>query len=500
MTLSNSDRVAITHSGTLHRRSAAFIFAVLLLGACGKSAPPEVPPGPAKPRASDKADRESVAITIYNSNFGLVRETRNVKLDRGRVALSFADVSAHIQPETVHLRSIDDPNALTVLEQNYRFDLLTPRKLLEKYVGKKVKIVRNNEKLGTEEIKEAEVLAVDGGTVLRVDGEIVSGEPDRFIFPELPKNLVEKPTLVWLLGSQAPEQRLEVSYLTSEMRWEADYVLVLGKDDDVADLSGWVTLENKSGASYEDAELKLVAGDVQRIVPPVAPQEEGYGYEYAESAAPPAPAFAEEALFEYHLYTLSRKTNLLDNEQKQVSLLEASKLPVKKRLIVQGQNYWYTSRQGQVLTNQKVSAYIDFDNSEKNKLGQPLPKGTIRVYKASQGGALEFVGEDSIDHTPRDETVSIKLGESFDVVADQKQVDHRVLGSCSSETAWEIALRNHKDRAEIVEVEQPVSGSYEIVQSSHASTKKDAQTFSFGVTVPARGELKITYRVRNTYC
>lgn len=500
MTPPKPDRLLKAPSGS-PGRLAVLILSGLLLGACGKSArPPETPPGPATARSSGKADRESVSITIYNSNFGLVRETRRVKVGEGRIALSFADVSAHIQPETVHLRSIDKPTDLAVLEQNYRYDLLTPEKLLEKYVGRKVKVARYNEKLAIEETQEAEVLAVDGGTVLRINDEIVTGDYGRFIFPELPKNLVAKPTLVWLLGSRAPEQRLEVSYLTSEMQWKADYVLVLGKDDSSADLSGWVTLENRSGASYQNAELKLVAGDVQKLAPPAAPEPEGYGYEYADEAAAPAPAFAQEDLFEYHLYTLGRKTDLLDNEQKQVSLLEASHVPVKKKLIVRGHDFWYTARQGLVLSNQKVSAYLEFENSEKNHLGQPLPKGTIRVYKASQGGALEFVGEDAVDHTPRDETVSIKLGESFDVVTDQKQLDYRVLSSCASETEWEVVLRNHKDRLETVEVEQPVSGSYEIVKSTHKAEKKDSHTFSFHADVPARGEVKIVYRVRNTYC
>jgi hypothetical protein len=495
-------KAALARSGL--PRSVRPLAALLVVGssllACAKR-PPEVPAGSATPRSSTQADRESVSVTIYNSNFGLVRETRRVKLDEGKVALAFADVSAHIQPETVHLKSLDGNNLLTVLEQNYRYDLLTPDKLLEKYVGKKIKVARYHEKLGTEEIVEADVLAVEGGPVFRINGEIVTGQPGRLIFAEIPSNLLSRPTLVWLLASARPEQRLEVSYLTGQMRWRADYVLVLAEDDKRADLSGWVTLENRSGTSYDGAELKLVAGDVQRVVPPApapVPEEEGYAYEYAEAAAPPP--FAEEQLFEYHLYTLSRKTDLKDNEQKQVNLLEASSIPVEKKLIVRGQNYWYTTRAGTVLEKQKVSAYLEFENSEKNQLGMPLPKGTIRVYKASRGGAQEFVGEDSIDHTPRDEKVLIKLGESFDVVVDQRQTEYRALSSCSSESAWEIALRNHKDQAETVEVEQPVSGDYEILSSSHKATKKDAHTFTFQVKVDARGETKITYRVRNTYC
>jgi hypothetical protein len=500
--LKSETRLASTKLGRTHLWASALALAGLswLVG-CG-SKPPEAkaPPGPSTLRTSDASARESVAITVYNSNFGLVREARRVHLDQGRVELSFADVSAFIQPETVYMKSLDDPEALTVLEQNYRYDLLTPEKLLEKYVGQKIRVARYNEKLGTDEIQEAEVVSVEGSPVLRINGEIVTGSSGRLIFPRVPENLVSKPTLVWLLESQKPEQRVEVSYLTAEMKWQADYVLVLSADDKRADLSGWVTLENRSGASYKNAELKLVAGDVQRVAPPLAPPApEAYGYAFEEQAAP-APSFREEGLFEYHLYTLERPTDLLDNEQKQVSLLEAHDVPVTKKLTVRGQEYWYSSRQGQVLKNQKVSAFVEFENSEKSELGMPLPKGTLRVYKASQSGALEFVGEDTIDHTPRDEKVHVHLGESFDVVVDQKQIEYRRLSNCAEESVWEVALRNHKDLPEVVDVEEPVSGDYSIESSSQPVTKKDAQTFTFTVPVPARGEVKLSYRIRITHC
>lgn len=486
---------------SLKRGAWALATMTCLLGCGSKTAEPQAPAGPVTARASDASHRESVAITIYNSNFGLVREARRVRLDQGLVELAFADVAAFIQPETVYIKSLDDPKALTVLEQNYRYDLLTPAKLLEKNVGQKIRIARYNEKRGEEEVKEAEVVAVEGGVVLRIDGELVTGAEGRLIFPRVPENLVSKPSLVWLLASQKPEQRVEVSYLTSEMKWQSDYVLVLNTDDTRADLSGWVTLDNRSGTSFKNAELKLVAGDVQRVVPPPAPapMEESYGYTFGESDAA-KPAFREEGLFEYHLYTLERPTDLLNNEQKQVSLLEAHDVPVKKRLVVVGQEHWYGARYGEVLRNQKVSAFVEFENSEKSQLGMPLPKGTLRVYKASKTGALEFVGEDTIDHTPRDEKVEVHLGESFDVVVDQKQMEYRRLSNCSDESAWEVSLRNHKDVLELVDVEEPVSGDYSIESSTHPAVKKDAKRFVFSISVPARGEVKLSYRVRVTHC
>jgi hypothetical protein len=480
--------------------AAAALSAALAFGAaCSSSKPALHATGPVTARSSDAKGREKVSITVYNSNFGLVRERRAVELATGRVELAFADVSAHIQPETVHIRSLDDANALTVLEQNYRYDLLTPQKLLEKYVGKRVKVVRYNEKLGTDEVLPADVLAVENGPVLRIGGEVVTGFPGRFVFPEVPENLVAKPTLVWLLASSAPKQRVEVSYITQNLSWAADYVLVVDAKDQAGDLTGWVTLENQSGTSYANAELKLVAGDVQRVTPPPAPPPMPMMEYDAAPVAAPAP-FRQEALFEYHLYALDRPTTLLDKEKKQVTLLEAHGVKLEKKLVFRGQDHWFRSRIGELPKNQKVSVFVELENSEKRGLGMPLPKGVVRVYKADTSGAQQFVGEDSIDHTPRDEKIEIKLGEAFDVVADRKQMEWRALGSCSSESTWAIALRNHKDDAVKVDVEEPANGDWEVVSSSHPARKEDARTLVFSVDVPSRGETKVSYRIRVRWC
>ncbi|MEO6572470.1 MAG: DUF4139 domain-containing protein, partial [Polyangiaceae bacterium] len=214
---------------------------------------------------STAQQREDVAITVYNQNFGLVREVRNVDLGTGKVALEFRDVSAQIQPETVAVKSLANAAALRVLEQNYRFDLLSPQKLLEKYVGRKIKVFRWNEKLGRDEEFDAEVLSVTDGTVLKIGNEITYGFPGRLSFPEIPQNLIAKPTLVWLLESAQAKQKIEVTYLTRNLNWHADYVFVLNENDSAGDLTGWVTLTNQTGAAYENARLKLVAGDVQRV-------------------------------------------------------------------------------------------------------------------------------------------------------------------------------------------------------------------------------------------
>ena len=480
----------------------AALAAALWLAACqGKS--PELAKGgelagPSKSATSSAKQREKVAITVYNQNFGLVREIRKLELGDGKVSLEYRDVSAHIQPETVHIKSLDGDDLLTVMEQNYRYDLLSPQKLLEKYVDKKIKVYRYNEKLGREEMKEAKVLAVEQGTVLEIDGEVTYGFPGRFAFPEVPPNLIAKPSLVWLLGSRRAQQRVEVSYLTQNLNWVADYVMVVGDDDKVGDLNGWVTLTNNSGTSYDDAQLKLVAGDVQRLQPPTTAPS---GYAAAEAPAPPPrPQFKEEGFFEYHLYTLQRPTSLLDKEQKQVTLLEAHDIGIQKKLIFWGADYYYRGNYGQVVSNQKIGVYLDLMNSEKNHMGMALPKGVVRVYKADKSGAKQFIGEDHIDHTPRDERLRIKMGEAFDVVGDRKQMEWNALGSCTSESSWEIELRNHKDTSERVEVYEPIGGDWEIVQASHKHVKKDAHTFTFDVDVPARGKTKVTYRVRVKWC
>lgn len=444
-------------------------------------------------------DRKQVSITVYNQNFGLVREVRELaSLGTGKVELEFRDVAANIQPETVHIKSVGAGGGVNVLEQNYRYDLLTPQTLLEKYVGKKVRAYRYHERTGTEDVVDADLLSnADNSPVLRINGEITFGYPGRLAFPQVPDNLIAKPTLVWLVDSAAPKQTVEVTYLTQNLNWSADYVLVVDDSDTKGDLTGWVTLSNQSGTSYKNAELKLVAGDVNRVQPQAAPM----GYAMAKSAAPRASEqFQEQGLFEYHLYSLGRPTTVLQNEQKQVNLLTAKNIGVNKKLIFFGQQYWFRGQYGQVMSNQKVGVYLDIQNSEANHLGLPLPKGTLRVYKADKSGAQQFVGEDAIDHTPRDEKLRVKMGEAFDVVGDRKQTEWHELGSCTTESAWEVELRNHKDTAVQVEDYEPVGGDWTIISSSQPATKKDSSTFTFDVKIPARGSTKVTYKVRVKWC
>jgi hypothetical protein len=469
---------------------------------CGgnKNAPNKVEyTGPISAKTSTSAQREKVGITVYNGDFGLVRETRTIDLGKGRVALDFDDVAEHIQPETVSIKSLSSPGALSVFEQNYRYDLLSPQKLLEKYVGKSVTLHRYNEKLGTEEDFPAKVVAFNEGTPIfqMQNGEITYGFPGRISFPNVPPNLIAKPTLVWLLGSGEARQKVEVAYITQGMSWKADYVLTIDQANTVGQLVGWVTLSNRSGAEYDDAELQLVAGDVQRVTP-----QEVYKdlEERSRSEDDRGGRFREEGFFEYHLYTLDRPTTLLQNEQKQVSLLTADDVGIHERLVFVGNQAYFRSQYGEIAQNQKVGVFLEMQNSEANHMGMALPKGIVRVYKADSSGQKQFIGEDQIDHTPRDEKLRIKMGDAFDVVGDRKQMAWRSLGVCTSESDFEISLRNHKDTDVEIEDVEPTGGDWNVTRSSDQAQRKDAFTFFFDVKVPARGEKKITYTVRIRWC
>jgi len=482
----------------MNKTRTLFVVGALAGAVCAAIAPSaDAQAVKATQKISTAKDRSEVSITVYNQNFGLVREIRDIDLGKGRAALEFREVSSQIQPETVAIKSLTG-GGLSVLEQNYRYDLLSPQKLLEKYVGKKVKVYRWNEKQGKEDAFDAEVLSVNGGqSVMKINGEITYDFPGRIAFPEVPANLIAKPTLVWLLESQAQKQKVEVTYMTRGMSWKADYVFVINDKDTLGDLTGWVTLNNNTGASYENAKLKLVAGDVNKVT-----EHAGWGKGKAVFASGSAGGggFKEEGLFEYHLYTLQKPTDVMNNEQKQVTLLEGQNINVQKKLMFYGQSYWYRGSYGQLMSNQKVGVYLDVQNTEANHLGIPLPKGIVRVYKADKSGAKQFIGEDHIDHTPRDEKIRVKMGDAFDVVGDRKQTDWKSLGTCNSESGWEISLRNHKDTVETVQDWEPVGGDWEIVSSSHPAVKQDAHTFTFEVKIPAKGEVKIKYRVRIRWC
>lgn len=452
----------------------------------------------AEPLSSTLKDQQDLAVTIYNSNIGLVKDTRMIDLKTGVFELKFMDVAAKIDPTTVHIKSLVNGSSLNVLEQNYEYDLLSPQKLLEKFVGQKVQLATIDPETKKEEIVDALLLSTQGGNIFQIGDRIHIGYPGRILLPRIPDNLIPNPTLVWVLENRLGKpQKVEASYLTSGISWKADYVAVLNKTDTLIDLTGWVTIDNKSGAAYRNALLKLVAGDINRV------QQEMKDYvargKVAAKEATPAPQFKEESFFEYHLYTLDRRTTIKDNQTKQMTLLDAGRVPIKKLFIFPGVPAYYYYRYDQRSDKQKIGVFLEIENAKKNNLGMPLPKGTVRVYKEDNDGSLQFIGEDRIDHTPKDEKFKIKIGEAFDVVGERVQTDYKRLGDNLFEVAFEVSLRNHKKEDIKVLVEEPIPGDWEMLSSTHPYEKVNAHLIRLDVSVAKDKEAKVRYRIRFKY-
>ena len=445
-------------------------------------------------------DQVDLAVTVYNSEIALVRDVRNVQLPSGSFDLNFMDIAATVNPATVHFRSLTEPQRVHVLEQNYEYDLLEPDKLLRKYVGRDVTLVRTVQDAGTtkqEEVK-ARLLSYNEQPVWKIGNEVVTGlHADHIRFPQLPENLFSRPTLIWTLdNSGGTRHRVEASYLAGKLSWNADYVLTVGRDDKTADLDGWVTLANGSGTAFRNAKLQLVAGDLNRVRAVIA----GMMKDARAEGAAQAPAMTQESFSEYHLYTLGHKTTINNSETKQVSMLNGTGVPVAKRYVVDGQAFYYRNVQhpGAPLKD-VVQVYYQFKNEAKAGLGLPMPAGTVRVYQADSNGGVQFAGEDRIDHTPKDETLKLKIGNAFDVVCERNQIDFEKIASGTYEIEYEITLRNHKSVPITVEVNEPIGGTWRMLRSSHEWTKTAAWASQFMVPVAADGTSVLKYRVRVTY-
>ncbi|MGO9588771.1 MAG: DUF4139 domain-containing protein [Candidatus Acidiferrales bacterium] len=444
-------------------------------------------------------DQTDLSVTVYNSNLALVRDVRQIHLQSGAFPLRFEDVAASVMPATVHFRSLTDPSKVNVVEQNYEYDLLDPQKLLQKYVGREVTLVQRETDSGSTKWVETKALLLsdNGSPVWKIGDEIVTGmTAESYRFPDLPANLYSQPTLVWTLDNRGGDsQRVEASYLTNNMNWSADYVLNVARDEKTADLDGWVTLVNNSGTAYENAKLQLVAGEVHRTPQGLVDAREMAMN--AMSAPVKAAQFQQEGFSEYHLYTLQRRTSIQNNESKQISLLTGTNIAVEKYLEVEGEPYYYRNPQG--IGNpipQPVKVFYRFKNDEKSGLGMPLPAGTVRVYQADSKGGTQFAGEDTISHTPKDETLRIYVGNAFDVVCERKQTDFKRLAPDLFEMEYQITLRNHKDGPVTVEVREPIGGDWDVLNSNYKWTKLDSSTIGFEIPVDKDGTSTLDYRVR----
>jgi len=458
-------------------------------------------------RRSTAADQTALAVTIYNSNLALVKDARKIKLGAGDNLLAWREVSARMQPETALLHALDH-GQLTLLEQNFSFDLLTPQSLLEKSVGDAVRVIRTQPITGAEFVENATVLAANNGVVLQFGDRVETGIPGRLAFSKVPPELKDRPTLSMLLKSDGPanpyqtaDRNLELSYLTSGLTWKADYVAELSDKEDRMDLNGWVTLTNTSGTAYPNARLQLVAGEVNRVQPEFRPVPV---LAKTMAMADAAPAMQEEGLLDYHLYTLDRTTTLEDNQTKQVALLSAQDVKVAKEYRLYGDNWYYSGQYGDLGQKLKPGVFVEFSN-KGSELGVPLPKGIVRVYKKDSAGRAQFVGEDRIDHTAKGESVRLKLGEAFDITADKKQTDYQKLAAGFNtrggiiETGYQLEIRNAKTEPVTIKVIEPMPGDWQMLQESQPHKKDSANTAVWEVAVPAEGKTVLTWRVRSKY-
>ncbi len=424
------------------------------------------------------ADEPTISITVYNESLGLVRELRSLDLDRGVQEYAYDGVAARIDPTSVHFNA----DGVQVLEQNFEYDLVGVSALTERYLGEIVDVQM------ADEVVRGTLLSADGGIIVQEDdGSVRMIQRDEVVsvrFPSLPDGLIIRPTLRWILNSeQRGTQDAELSYLTSGIRWEASYVAVLAEDDRAIDLAGWVQINNQSGATYENCRLKLMAGDVQVVQQPM--MRMGGRAETYLLAGMDDVGFEEEEFFEYHLYTLPRLVTIQDRQTKQISLFPSAHTPAEKI-------YTYYPRRG----DGKVEVSMQFDNSEEHNLGIPLPKGRVRMYKEGSDGSLEFIGEDYIDHTPRDETIRLTTGNAFDIVAEDRIDEQRTIGPRTHEAIYAVELRNRKDEDVEVVVSENFYGDWDILEQSESGQRIDAYTYEWTVPVPAGETVTLSYRVR----
>lgn len=431
---------------------------------------------------------KSLSITVYNANLGVVKDVRNVNIPSGNSELKIRNVAQLIDPTSVHIKLDGE-----VIEQNYQYDLVSLDKILQKYIDKEIQLVSENN-----EVITGRLLSNYGGQIVieKKEGGLVmlpSTEKYRFSVGSLPEGLITVPTLVWLINSNgAKDQEIELSYQTAGMNWHAEYVAVLNENDTKLDLNSWVSIENNSGAAYKNATLKLVAGDVNIIQS--QPQYDLMEERKEMMAAAPS-QFGEREFFEYHIYDLNRPTTLANNETKQISLFTASNINITKKYLYRNDFHWYSRPAEQ---NNKVSVAVEFVNSEGNNLGMPFPKGKVRVYK-TDGSSAEFIGEDLVDHTPKDEKVKLKIGEAFDIRVEDKMTENRRITDKVYEQDYEITFRNRKNEDIVIDVERILGNNWEILSSSIKFEKQDASTILFKVPVAKNSETTLKYKVRYTY-
>ncbi|MFH1586380.1 MAG: DUF4139 domain-containing protein [Candidatus Diapherotrites archaeon] len=436
--------------------------------------------------AADEGSDEKLSseLTIYNENLALVKEVRSLFLQKGLNEIRYKDIAQRIDATSVMFVDLDFPETF-VVEQNYEYDLVSKSKLLEKYLDREITVEVNSE-TGTK-IYTGVLLGYSDGVLLQTETEVISiSDVDKISFPKLSDGLLTKPTLVWKLYTENTGTRdTQTIYLTDGINWRADYIAKVNVNDTKMDFKGWVTTTNNSGTSYPNTKLKLVAGDIHRVRKAVQ-REMNYAYGVAADGGYAPEQFVEEGLFEYHMYTLGRETNIMNNETKQISLLSSDEVPIKKEF------YYDGASQGE-----KVQVKLNFKNAKDQGLGVPLPKGIVRVYKEDSDGQLQFLGEDEIDHTKTEDEVRLYIGDAFDVTGERTRTESTNIAKGWYRNSYEIKLENQKDEAVEVVVHEYVGRSASITKFSDPYESKSATEIEFTVTVPAKGEKTVTYTVEN---
>ncbi|MBW2094237.1 MAG: DUF4139 domain-containing protein [Deltaproteobacteria bacterium] len=439
------------------------------------------------------AAKGRLQVTIYNDNRALVNEHRVIPLKKGLNEIRLTDVSARIDPTSVHVASLTDPEGTRVLEQNFEYDLVSTSRLLEKYLDRQIKVVTRD---GT--TYKGTLLGTAGGLIIQnaTGGITVLKEEHlrEITFPSLPNGLITRPTLMWRIdAAKDRKHNIELAYITRGLDWHADYVLSLSNDDTKADLDGWVTVNNRAGMTFKDAHTKLVAGSLHRAPPP--PRPTSYQVLRKETGAAKEPQVQQRALFEYHLYDIKRPLTIQNNQTKQIQFVTCHQVPVKKRYILDsGHNYTWSPDNRQ---KGKAEVQILFANDRKSGLGMPLPAGVCRLYKSDVDDSKQLIGEDRIEHTPMDENIILTVGKAFDVVGERVKTSQKVLGKRSRKESWRIEVRNHKRKKISVHVLERLNpwGESEIVNESQHHTRKTASAMEYLVNVPTKGKAEITYTV-----
>ncbi|HYA65978.1 MAG TPA: DUF4139 domain-containing protein [Burkholderiaceae bacterium] len=449
---------------------------------------------PVKDIDSSQADRQGLSLTVYSDDLALVRERRQVQLPAGRARLVLRDVAAHLRPETVLMHAAGGP-AIALVEQQFDYDLLTPQKLLEKNVGREVTVLRSIPTTGEDRHERATVVSAGEGPILRFADRVEAGVPGRIGYDGIPPGLHDRPTLSVLLEAAGDKQSVEFSYLTSGMSWKADYVASLAPDGKSLELTGWASLTNRSGVAFDGASLRLVAGNVHRVRSPVPLREQALASVAAARAAPMEPA--EEELADFHLYSFEHPVSIAENQTKLLSLLSAHQIPVRREYVLTGSDWLFRDRVRPGSQKQRPALWLSFDN-KGGELGRPLPGGVVRVYAHDASGAPQFVGEDRMDHIPKNETVKLNLGEAFDITTERTQSAFRRIAKNVVESSWHIELHNAKDESVTVKVLEAMPDDWEIVQESQPHTKDSAHRAQWQVQIPAGGGATLEYVVRVT--